>query len=192
MALKVILEGTPASFPVQPFNAASPVYWEAGQLGTLDNNGNGVVYGGTGAVFGLLADRRNTTVGIANANYLPSNPGAYGDESLFNQPGYGNSLYGTTNGVNNVIPANTIPTTTLLRDETAANPNADSRYVTMYIRGGVYATDQFDPTSTFVPGASLYANASGQLSTTVAGSVVAVCTKAVDGNGLLTFKLEVV
>ncbi|CAK9251731.1 unnamed protein product [Sphagnum jensenii] len=133
--------------------------------------------------FGILADRRNTTVGIANANYLPSNVGNYGDESFFNQPGMGNSLYGTTNGVNNVIPANTVPTTTLLRDETATNPNTDSRYVTMYIRGGVYATDQFDGTLTAAtPGTALYANtATGQLTATVTnGLLVGVVTAPVD------------
>lgn len=197
MALKIVLEGTPASFPVQVFNAASPIYWEAGMIGTMDNTGKGVVFlAGTSTVaLGLIADRRNTTVGIANANYLPSNVGSYGDESLFNQPGMGNSLYGTTSGVNNVIPAGTIPTTTLLRDETAVNPNTDSRYVTMYIRGGVYATDQFDTAQTYVPGTLLYAdNAVNGRITNVATSGVAIgkCTKAVDGNGLLEFVLTLV
>ena len=202
MALKVILEGTPASFPVQVFDPSNPVYWEAGMIGTLENLGKGVVFqagvsgqGTSTFALGLLADRRNTTVGIANANYLPSMPGQYGDETLFNQPGMGNSLYGTSNGVNNVIPSNSIPTTTLLRDETAQNVNTDSRYVTMYIRGGVYATDQFDPTLTYTPGDSLYADnvVNGRFTNNNASGVqVGVCIKPVDGNGLLAFKLTLV
>jgi hypothetical protein len=203
MALKMILEGTPASFPVQPFNASAPVYWEAGMFGSIDANGNVAVVGapGTSGVIGLLADRRNTTVGIANANYLPSMPGKYGDETFFNQPGMGNTLYGiTADGFGgttpNVIPTNSIPTTTLLRDETAQNVNVDSRYVTVYIRGGVYATDQFDTSvAAAVPGNQLFVNSIGRLTTANPGGGVpgvAVCHKAVDGNGLLTFKLEIV
>jgi len=196
--LRVILEGTPASFPVQALNVNSPKYWEAGAIAMLDNTGHAVVTDGATNVFGLLADRRNTTVGISNVTFLPSNPGNYGDESLFNQPGYGNDLYGVTGTADNIIPANTIPTTTLLRDETAANPNATGRYVTVYIRGGVYATDQFDSTiavSSFVPAALLYAmtDGTGRLTTTQ-GSLppVGVVTAPVDGNGLLTFKLSIV
>ena len=194
MALKVILEGTPASFPVQPFNPSVPVYFEAGMVGALDNNGKGTKFvAGTSTVaFGIIADRRSTTVGMSNANYLPSNPGAYGDESLFNQPGQGNSLYGTTGTTNNVIPANTIPTTTLLRDETATNVNADARFVTMYIRGGLYATDQFDA-GAYVPGTALFASTTTDGFLSATGTVqVGICTKAVDGNGLLEFKLTTV
>jgi hypothetical protein len=206
MALKMILEGTPASFPVQVFNPSAPIYWEAGNVATLDSFGKVTVLsaaseadiGGSGMVLGILADRRSTTVGISNANYLPSLPAGttgYGDEALFNQPGMGNSLYGTTNGVNNVIPANSIPTTTLLRDETAQNVNTDSRYVTVYIRGGLYATDQFDASAaTAMPGTPLFANANGVLSTTGVGATasLAMVTKPVDGNGLLEFKLTLV
>jgi hypothetical protein len=196
--LRVLLEGDPGSFPVQALNVNSPLYWEAGAIAMLDSTGHAVVTDGATNVFGLLADRRNITVGMSNATFLPSNIGNYGDESLFNQPGYGNSLYGTTGTTNNVIPANTIPTTTLLRDDTAANPNSDSRYVTVYIRGGLYATDQFDSTiavSSFVPGAPLYAmtDNSGRLST-VAHTLgaVGVVTAPVDGNGFLQFKLTLV
>lgn len=193
MALKVIYEGTPASFPVQTLNPAAPVYWEAGSIGMMDNTGHVVVTDGTSNVLGLLADRRSSSVGIANVNYLPSNPGNYGDESLFNQPGYGNSLYGQTGTANNIIPANTIPTTTLLRDETAANSNADSRYVTVYLRGGLYATDQFDAAQTYVPGTTLYADTvNGRLTNQAKSFAVGVVTKPVDGNGLLEFKLTLV
>jgi hypothetical protein len=200
--LRAYYEGTPASFPVTPFNASAPIYWEAGAIGMIDVNGNVLVSDGTGAngrIIGVLADRRNTTVGISLQTFLPSNPygaGSYGDESLFNQPGYGNSLYGTTGTANNVIPANTIPTTTLLRDETAANPNVAARFVTVYIRGGQYLTDQFDTTQTYVPGASLYVmgDGSGRL-TTVTNSalgVVGVCLAPKDGNGQLKFELTLV
>jgi hypothetical protein len=196
--LRVLLEGDPGSFPVQPLSLTTPLYWEAGAIAMLDTLGNAVVSDGVTNVFGLLADRRNTTVGISNATFLPSNPGAYGDESLFNQPGYGNSLYGTTGTTNNVIPANTIPTTTLLRDETASNPNVGSRFVTVYIRGGLYATDQFDSTiavTSFVPGVALYVmtDGTGRLTTTTHSlGIVGVVTAPVDGNGLLQFKLTLV
>lgn len=191
--IQVILEGTPASFPVQVLNPGAPVYWEAGAIGMLDTTGHGVVTDGSTNVIGLLVDRRNTTVGIANASFLPSNPGAYGDESLFNQPGYGNSLYGVTGTTNNVIPANTIPTTTLLRDETAANPNTGSRYVTMYIRGGQYKTDQYDTAQTYVPGTLLYADTvNGRLTNQSKTFTVGKVVNVPDGNGLLEFQLTLV
>jgi hypothetical protein len=200
--LRAYYEGTPASFPVQALNAMSPKYWEAGAIGMLDANGAVVVSDGSSGQIGVLADRRNTTVGIASQTFLPSNPygaGSYGDESLFNQPGYGNSLYGTTtnSGItsNNVIPANTIPTTTLLRDETAANPNVNARYVTVYIRGGQYQTDQYDSTKTYVPNTPLYVmtDGTGRL-TNVAATLpqVGVCLAPVDGNGQLKFELTLV
>lgn len=196
--LRVLLEGTPASFPVQAFNASAPVVWEAGAFAALDANGAATLYGSanaTASVLGLIADRRNTTIGMSNATFLPSNPGAYGDESLFNQPGYGNSVFGQTGTVNNILPANTIPTTTLLRDETAQNPNVDSRYLTVYIMGGVFQTDQYDVSvATSLPGTPLFVNtASGLLTTaTTASGQVAVQTKAVDGNGFVEFKLSIV
>ena len=196
--LRVLLEGTPASFPVQAFNASTPIVWEAGAFAALDANGAATLYGSAGAtasVLGLIADRRNTTIGMSNATFLPSNPGAYGDESLFNQPGYGNSLFGQTGTANNIIPANAIPTTTLLRDDTAQNPNVDSRYLTVYIMGGVFQTDQYDVSvATSLPGTPLYVSlASGLLTTaTTASNPVAVQTKAVDGNGFVEFKLSIV
>jgi hypothetical protein len=193
MALRKILEGTPASYPVQAFNPSAPIYWEAGAVAMLDNTGHVVVSDGTTGAIGILADRRNTTVGIANATFLPSNPGSYGDESLFNQPGYGNSLYGVTGTTNNVIPANTIPTTTLLRDETAANPNVGSRYVTVYIIGGIYSTDQYDTAQTYVAGQTLYADTvNGRLTNVAKTFAVGQCNAAPDGNGLLQFKLTLV
>lgn len=198
--LHLIYEGTPVgTIPVQPFNAGTPRYWEAGAVGMLDANGYGVVSDGTVA-FGILADRRNTTVGISIVNFLPSNAGGYGDETPFNQPGHGNGLFGTsTNGngvtVNNIIPANTVPTTTLLRDETFANPNSDSRFITMYNRGGMYATDQFDGSKTYTAGDKLYVmtDNSGRLTndaTVNGGSPVLVghVVKTADGNGFLTFQ----
>ena len=197
MALKVIYEGTPASFPVQALNPSAPIYWEAGSFGMMDNTGHVVVSDGVTGVLGLLADRRNTTVGQANLNYLPSNPGNYGDETLFNQPGYGNSLLGMTGTSNNIIPSNTIPTTTLLRDETAANPNIFSRKVTVYIRGGLYATDQYDPAQTYVPGTTAYVDVvNGRLTNQINPNnnsfAVGIFTAPVDGNGLLEFKLTLV
>ena len=193
--LRAILEGTPASFPVQALNLNSPLYWEAGAIGMIDTSGNVVVSDGSTNVFGILADRRNTTVGISSQTFLPSNVGSYGDESLFNQPGYGNSLYGTTGTANNVIPANTIPTTTLLRDDTAVNPNASSRFVTVYIRGGEYETDQFDTAQTYVPGQTLnvMTDNTGRLTNQTGGSLaIGVVISAKDGNGQLRFKLTLV
>lgn len=189
MALRVILEGTPASFPVQALNPSAPIYWEAGAIGMLDNTGHGLVSDGTAAL-GLLADRRSTSVGIANQTFLASNPGQYGDESLFNQPNINNGLYGP----GAVIPQNTIPTTTLLRDETAQNPNADSRYVTMYIRGGIYGTDQFDTAQTYVPGTTLYVDTdgSGRLTNQIRTVAVGTVLLPVDGNNVLQFKLNLI
>lgn len=189
--LQIIYEGTPASMPVQVFNPGSPIYWEAGNFAMLDTAGNAVISDGSTGVFGLFADRRNTNVNISNATFLPSSVGNYGDESLFNQPGYGNDLYGTTGGVDNVIPANTIPTTTLLRDETSQNPNSAERKVTVYVRGGQYKTDQFNSANNFTGGAKLYVNTSGALTTSSnALGVVATCLGPVDGNGMLPFQLE--
>jgi hypothetical protein len=192
--LHLIYEGTPiGDIPVQAFNPTTPIYWEAGAIGMLDTNGKGVVSDGTTGAFGVLADRRSPNVGIAIINFLPSNPGGYGDESLFNQPGHGNSVYGTINGVNNVLPTNTVPTTTLLRDETFANPNLDSRFITMYTRGGNYATDQFDSTQTYVPGQTLYVmqDGTGRMTNVkpVSNSIaVAVAMAATDGYTFLKFK----
>ena len=191
--IQVIYEGTPASFPVQLFNASAPIYWEAGAFAMLDTSGNAVISDGVTGVVGLFADRRNTTVNISNATFLPSNVGIYGDETFFNQPGYGNDLYGTTGGVNNVIPANAIPTTTLLRDETAQNPNTSSRKVTVYIRGGQYQTDQYDATKNYTGGALLYVNTNGVLTTSSnALGAVAKCTGPLNGYNLLPFQLTLV
>ena len=119
--LQIIYEGTPVgNILVQPFNPGAPIYWEAGAIGMLDANGNGVVSDGVNGAYGLLADRRSTVTGISNASFLPSTPGGYGDESFFNQPGHGNSLFGTLAGPNGetenaVIPSNAVPTTSLLK-----------------------------------------------------------------------------
>jgi hypothetical protein len=203
LMLKVNFEGTPvAVVPVQPFNANSPVYWEAGAFGMLDSNGNGVVSDGASGAYGILADRRSNVVGISNATFVPSNVGSYGDESLFNQPGHGNSLYGTVTSTGNqtmnaIIPLNTIPTTTLLKDETSANPNLGSRYITLYTRGGTFDTDQFDATQTYVSGQSLYIMQDGTGRVTnqkpASNSILVGITKsAVSGNGLLGFKLVLI
>ena len=206
--ITVVYEGTPTSVPVNKLDPTAPVYWEAGCFASFDSNGGAWPASGSSAVdqvIGVFYDRRNTTVGIANASFLPSNPGNYGDESLYNQPGHGNNLYqdGT------IIPANTIPTTTLLRDDTGANPNTDSRYVTVYTRGGTYATDQFLAVGTTVPssgGATVAAYAAGQTlyltqdstgrivnhAPTANSVIVGVVTKAVDGNGMLEFKMTLV
>lgn len=203
--LHLIYEGTPVgNVPVQPFNAGTPIYWEAGAVGMLDTNGKGVVSDGTSGAFGFLGDRRNTTVGLSIINFLPSGsataepngPGGYGDESLFNQPGHGNSLYGQTGTTNNIIPTNTVPTTTLLRDETAVNPNMDTRFITMYTRGGNYATDQFDATQTYLPGQSLYVmqDGTGRMTNVKPGTnplYVASVLQANDGYGFLVFKSEI-
>ena len=190
MALRVILEGTPASFPVQAFNAGAPIYWEAGAIAMLDNTGHGLVSDGATGAFGLLADRRSNVTGIANQTFLASNPGQYGDETDFNQPNINNGLY----GAGGVIPPGTIPTTTLLNDETARNPNVDSRYVTIYIRGGIYGTDQFDPAQTYVPGTTLYVdtNGTGRLTNVVKNFAVGTVLAPVDGNGVLQFKLNLI
>lgn len=207
--LHLIYEGTPVgNIPVQPFNAASPVYWEAGAIGMLDTNGKGVVSDGSTGVFGVLGDRRNITVGISIINFLPgSSSTGYGDESLFNQPGHGNSLFGTTANplgsgsvtqtVNNVLPTNAVPTTSLMRDETAVNPNVDSRYITMYTRGGNYATDQFDTAQTYVPGHTLYVmqDGTGRLTNQAPATnpiAVGVALSATDGYGFLSFKSTIV
>lgn len=197
--LQVFYEGTPVgNIPVQPFNPSAPIYWEAGAIGMIDVNGNGVVSDGSTSAYGVLADRRSTVTGIANASFLPSNVGAYGDESFFNQPGHGNSLYGTVAGpngetLNAVIPPGTIPTTTLLNDETKP-----SGKVTMYTRGGNYATDQFDATQVYTGSQKLYVmqDSSGRLTNQLPGSnpllVGVVEANLVDGNGLLHFKLTIV
>jgi len=214
--LHIYYEGTPVGdIPVQPFNASAPIYWEAGAIGALDANGYGVVCStasGATVPFGLLADRRSAFPGIAIANFLPAvpandayNPG-YGDESLFNQPGHGNALFGSYTGANgvtidNVIPPNTIPTTTNLRDETNVNPNIDTRFVTMYIRGGVYATDQFDPAQTYVAGATVCVDtastAAGRLTVSGSGTAgapvgIVEAAPANQGYGFLKFKLTLV
>ena len=195
--LHLVYEGTPVgNIPVVPFNAGSPVYWEAGCIGMLNTAGQGTVSDGSTGAFGILADRRSPYPGIAIANFLPAAPAAangYGDESLFNQPGHGNALFGTTNSVNNIIPTNTIPTTTNLRDETAVNPNADTRLVTMYTRGGQYATDQYDTTQTYVPGTSLYVmqDGTGRLTNQRPGSnsiLVGMVVNANNGYSFLEFK----
>lgn len=196
--LHIVYEGTPeGTIPVAPLlnTSGNPVYWEAGAIGMIDANGRGTVSDGT-AAFGVLADRRSPNPGISMANFLPDviNGDIYGSESLFNQPGHGNALFGTVNGVNSIIPSNTVPTTTNLRDETATNPNLTSRYVTMYIRGGVYATDQFDGTKTYVPGTTLYVDTvAGRLTTSAAtGIAVGVCLKADNGYGFVEFKSTLV
>jgi hypothetical protein len=200
--LRVLLEGTPASFPVD-----TTYYWEAGMVGAILNStsagsvgpATGAAAGSTGSPIGILADRRSTITGMSNAAFLPTSVGSYGDESLFNQPGWGNSLYGTTAEtvggssasvtINNVIPANTIPTTTLLNDETKP-----SGYVTVYIRGGLYATDMYASaiTSSTTAGVLLYSDANGLLTTSSNGPVVGVVTAPIDGNGFLQFKLTLV
>lgn len=196
--LHPIYEGTPVGqIPVQPFNSSAPIYWEAGAIGMLDANGNGVVSDGVTGAFGILADRRSAYPGISIASFLSGvDATGYGNETLFNQPGHGNSLFGTTNGINNVIPPNTIPTTTNLRDETATNPNIDTRYVTIYTRGGIYGTDQYDATQTYTPGQTLYVmqDGTGRVTNVAPGSgplAVGVVVLANDGNNFLNFKLTV-
>jgi len=202
--IQVNYEGTPVgNILVQPFNPGSPIYWEAGAVGMLDSQGRGVVSDGYTGAYGFLADRRSTVPGIADATFLPSSVGQYGDETFFNQPGYGNSLYGTLAGpngetLNAVIPINTIPTTSNLIDETSANVNSTSRYVTMYTRGGNYATDQFDSTQVYTGGQKLYVmqDGSGRLTNVQPGSnpllVGQTEAQLVDGNGLLHFKSLIV
>ena len=194
--LRAILEGTPASFSVNAYDpSGNPATWEAGSVAMLANDGTAVPANATAtaALIGIFADRRGTVANISSQTFLPSKAGQYGDESLFNQPGYGNDLYGVTGSQNNVIPANTMPTTTLFMDETGVNPNKDSRFVTVYIRGGVYQTDQYHSGDTFTPGAPLYSNSTGLLTTVAgAGSQVGVVMNAPDGNGQLTFKLTLV
>lgn len=194
MALNVIYEGTPASLPVQAQNPASPIFWEAGSVGMIDANGKGVVfstsaaYGGSASSipFGIIYDRRGALNGVSNQTYLASNPGGYGDESLFNQPGLGNDAY----GVGQVIPAGTTPTTTQMNDQTAGFSNPNSRKLTMYIRGGLYGTDQFDATATYVAGGQLYAMVDGTGRVTAVSNAypVGVCLANPDGNGVLQFK----
>lgn len=193
MALTPLFEGTPQGFPVQPLNYASPIYWEAGVLGMVDANGNVVVSDGVSNVIGIIADRRNVTVAPSIASYLPSTPGQIGDMSLFNQPGHGNSLFGQTGSTNNVIPGNTVPTVNMLRDETSANPNASSRKVTVYTRGGQYLTDQFDATQTYVPGQTLYCDTvGGRFTNQTKTFAVGIVTAPVDGNGFLQVQLGLV
>lgn len=188
--LTPLFEGTPQGFPVQPLNFSSPIYWEAGALGMLDSNGAVVVSDGT-SVIGLLADRRNITVAPSIASFLPSNVGQIGDMSAFNQPGHGNSLFGTTGTTNNVIPGNTVPTVNMLRDETSANPNASDRLVTVYTRGGQYLTTEFDTAQTYVPGQLLYADTVGGRFTNVTKTVaVGRVVAAQDGNGFLKIQLH--
>jgi hypothetical protein len=211
--LQVHYEGTPVgTIPV----ANDGTYWEAGAMGMLNANGAGTVSNGT-AVYGILADRRSLYPGISIATFLPTASSTdFGDESLFNQPGHGNSLYNTTTEtlsssvqetINNVIPINTIPTTTLLVNETSVNPNTNSRYVTMYTRGGNYGTDQYDTTKTYYTGQTLYCmqDGTGRVTNTSAGLSNAVtvgvveCSynlggnvSAIDGNGFLQFKFTIV
>lgn len=52
-----------------------------------------------------------------------------------------------------------------LTDETKA-----SAKITIYHSGGKFATDQYDTTGTYTPGAALYVGASGKLQTSDAGS----------------------
>lgn len=52
-----------------------------------------------------------------------------------------------------------------LSDETKA-----SALITVYHSGGKFATDQYDTTGTYVPGAALYVGADGKLQTSDAGS----------------------
>ena len=121
---------------------------------------------------------------------------------MFQQPGHGNSLYGTNvtvgnQAVNAVIPLNTVPTTTNLRDETGQNPNTGSRYITMYTRGGNYGTDQFDASQTYIPGQALWVmqDGTGRLTNQKPGTnflQAGVVEIANDGNGFLQFKSIIV
>jgi len=191
MALRPYYEGTPQNLSVQPFDPTNPKFWESGAIGMLDVNGNIVVSDGT-AAYGLLADRRSATVGLTFQTYLPSTPGQYGDQSAFNQPGPNNGLYGT----GAVIPPNTIPTTTLLRDDTAINPNVSQRKCGVYKVSGLYGTDQFDPAQTYVPGTLLYVMTDGTGRVTNQGGANAIpvgtTVNPVDDNGVLVFNLSLV
>ena len=51
-----------------------------------------------------------------------------------------------------------------------AGSSSASAMMTVYHSNGKFATDQYDTTGTYVPGAALYVGASGKLQTTDAGS----------------------
>ena len=183
--LHVLYEGTPiVEVPASAGN------FEAGNVAMLtEEDGKAVLTLSDGSsAFGIFADRRGSSSGLSNIAPLPvdrddSGNRLIGDESLFNQPGIMNDLP--------LIPPGTIRTTTLLPDETAP-----SGKVTVYIRGGVYETDQYVSTDTFTVGASVFSDASGKLTVDDNGGasveVGVVITPPSTYYGLLKFKLTLV
>lgn len=105
---------------------------------------SGAVVQATGAAseysFGIAGDTKSNTPG------MPSTNGAL----IGNQSTKSKFVNRVTDG---------------LSDETKA-----SAKITVYHSGGKFATDQYDTTATYTPGAALYVGANGKLQPTSAGS----------------------
>ncbi len=179
--LNIRYEGLPTTGPVNPNTGVI----EAGNLlGLIPNTADaseeafrtlwiGSLANMT-AIYGISADGKNTVGTLRNLSVLPilinsSGQRLLGDESLFNQPGYGNPLP--------LFPPGTVPTSTLLPDETQP-----SNRITAYTIGGEYGTDIYNPNATFVPGTAVYSDNAGRLSDSVNKDVnspkIGVCTDA--------------